>query len=476
MNAHVRKVLHQLGDIALPAVGWGLCRVLGLAAWHLTSRRAATLRNLHLAFPEKPPGWHEAIARQSVDRMFEMFLIPLLAPWLSERALDRRFTIRPETRRTLEGGKAGPVLIVPHSTMTETLVLLPHVAPRIPPITALYRPLDWQPANRYVLWARGRWGLRLHSRKEGLIEARNALRRNESLGVLFDQNAQSAGSLVLFFGRVCSATDLPGMLAAKTGKAVHLLYPRRTGFMRCEMTLLPFEAGTTPGTITARSAKRLEDEMRRKDAICADWLWAHQRWKLRDGFDSKLNLDQKKSYLDESLRLEGSSELPRRTPFCVRLPGEDDMARHIIHFLPRLRQARPDVFWIVVAPASICHELREGFHYDRLEPFIGPPRLPHVLTGLRELWVDTHFCLYPDADVARERKLSNARKVFGISSTGQRDKRGIALWKAPADLLEPEYYEKLAAAFFEACGLRSDANVLQMKAADDSRADERKVE
>lgn len=463
------RVVQSLASTVMPPAAWLLCKGLGALTWHFTSRRQVALRNLHLAFPDKPAGWHERIARRSTERMFEMFLVPLLGPWFTERERLRRFRITPEGRQILESHQDGMVILIPHTTLTESMVMVAGMA-RIPPATALYRPLDFKPADRYVRWARSRWGLTLHSRKEGLIEARAALARNETMAVLFDQNAQKAGSLVISFGRVCSATDLPGLLAAKMRKPVVLLYPRRTGFLRCEITVLPFDAGTTAATITQRSTLRLEEEMRRRDAACMDWLWAHQRWKLRDTWGEKLNLDQKKSYIDEGLKQLGLDTIPRNTPFSVRLPAEVDDARLVVPLLPRLRAGRPDVFWIVVAPSSICHELREGEHYDRLDPFSSPSRVPHVLSGLRDLWIDTHFCLYPGADVAQERRWCNARKVFGIDRSRQTNRKAVALWKAPEPLLEDDRYGELVNAFLEACGLHPAPNGCMDADVKDSKA------
>jgi lauroyl/myristoyl acyltransferase len=464
--AEIEPYLRRCADFILPPMGWLLCKALGFLTWHFTSRRNATLRNLPLAFPGKPWGWHDKIARQSVQRMFEMFLVPLITPWLSEGEISRRFRMPPATRAVLGNNPEGLVILTPHMTLVESGTFIFKLAPEMPPPIVLYRPLDFGPADRYVRWARSRWGVRPHSRRDGLIAARDALSRKQSVAILFDQNAQWVGALVLSFGRVCSATDLPGMLAAKLHKPVVLIYPRRTGFLRCEMDVPDFDPGDNAATITARSTKRLEDEMRRKDSACADWLWAHQRWKLRDSFGDKLNLNAKKNYLAESMRAYGLDALPRRTPFCIRLPAETDAARMAVPLLPRLRQARPDVFWTVIAPSDISHELREGEHYDRLEPFNDPSRLPHVLSGLRSQWIDTYFCLRPDANAARERRLCNARKVFGISTRIQRDRKGVALWLAPENLLESDRFADLATAFLKACGLPDNASA----AAGDARA------
>jgi len=84
--------------------------------------------------------------------------------------------------------------------------------------------------------------MRLLSRREGFAEALAILRRKGCVGVLFDQNAGTRGPHPPH-GRVCSSTELPGLLAAKFGAELRTFYPRRTAFWR-----VTFESNPVPST------------------------------------------------------------------------------------------------------------------------------------------------------------------------------------------------------------------------------------
>jgi heptosyltransferase-2 len=123
--------------------------------------------------------------------------------------------------------------------------------------------------------------MRLLSRRGGFAEALGILRGNGCVGVLFDQNAGHQGALTLLLGRVCSSTELPGVLAAKFGAELRTFYPRRTAFWRVTFESEPVAFdGTAPGATLALN-RWFEAAMADED-LCASWLWAHDRWRNQD--------------------------------------------------------------------------------------------------------------------------------------------------------------------------------------------------
>ena len=60
------------------------------------------------------------------------------------------------------------------------------------------------------------------------------LRKGGAVVFLFDQNAGSRGALTLFMDRVCSTSELAGLLAEKCKARVGFIYPERTGFHACD--------------------------------------------------------------------------------------------------------------------------------------------------------------------------------------------------------------------------------------------------
>src|SRR5579862_2461374 len=118
--------------------------------------------------------------------------------------------------------------------------------------------------------------MRFLSRRDGFAEALKILRRRGCIGVLFDQNAGGQGALTTLFGRVCSTTELPGLLATRLGAELRTFYPRRTGFWRVEFESDPVaHDGTTEGATIALN-RWLEAALAEED-LGASWLWAHDR-------------------------------------------------------------------------------------------------------------------------------------------------------------------------------------------------------
>ncbi len=441
----------------LPPLAWLLCRTLGLATWFFTNRRNTAIRNLALAFPEKDAAWHRKMAFASVLGMFEMFTIPLVLPHIGNAAVRRRFSLAPGAAdRFRAATKDHPTIFAtPHCAMMEALAVLPALDKDVTHVTTVYRPLDFRPADRLVLRARQHWGMKLISRRDGLLGLRKELAAGQSVGILFDQNALTAGALILSFGRVCSATDLPGILASKLHLSCNLVHPIRTGFLRARIDVIPIESDGSAADITARTSLCLEKILRENEDACADWMWAHRRWNsfhARSGAAS-LNLEAHRSYLAESLKAMGLAELPRRQPFCLRLPSDPALASIAAQWMPALRAARPDVRWIVVAPGLAATHFREGENCDRLVT----TRRGHVESALRSIrteYPQIYFSLEPDSDLKAESAACHAEYKAGISTQTACRKTRRVVFITPPERLAKDEFGKLLADFFAFCGLR----------------------
>jgi len=446
----------RIADVILPPLAWLVCRILGLLTWFLTSRRHIAIRNLALAFPDKPASWHRRMAFTSIMRMLEMFAIPLVLPLISDNEARRRFRLAPGAKDRFDAiVKNGPAIIqTPHSATSESLVIVPMLYPGFK-ITTVYRPLDFRPADRLVLRARMHWGMKLLSRKDGLLGLRKSIASGDSIGIFFDQNALS-GALILSFGQVCSTTDLPGILAAKLHLPCYLVNPVRTGFLRAQFAISEIENDGTVGDITARTSLYLENILRGDEEACSDWMWAHRRWNsvhARAG-SASLNLDSHRNFLAESLRAAGLAAMPRRQPFCLRLPANPSLANIAAGWLPRLRAARPDVRWIVVSPSLAASAFREGENCERLVTF-NRGGIESALRTLRTEYTQIYFSLEPDCDLRAESNWCRSEYQIGISTrTAYRKARKVAFITAP-ERLEMEAFDALLADFFAYCGLRA---------------------
>jgi len=125
--------------------------------------------------------------------------------------------------------------------------------------------------------SRERFGMKLVSRREGFGRLMQTVRNGHIAAVLFDQTTQT-GSLWRFMGSPCAVTELPGIIAQRFKCAARIFWAERTGFWRCRLRMEALQATDSIG-LTIESNAWLERQLRSGDDVCANWLWAHDRWK-----------------------------------------------------------------------------------------------------------------------------------------------------------------------------------------------------
>lgn len=423
--------LDRLGYCLIWLLGWvlailptacseSLCRGLGAGVWRFSSRRHTILSQLERAFPDRPYAWRCDIGQRHCARMLEMFLLIIVLRHWSEATIRKRFRIGSSLQDLLDqNASTRPIFFaIPHSALMESLTVIPLLARNCPPVITLYRPLDSKAAEVYVNEARERWGADLVARREGLLKAKNHLASGKGIvGVLFDQSPGEFGHLLLFFNRVCTATNLPGLLIAKARALPVFLHTRREGFWRgtIEGEALPESASAAETVVTINRA--LEDHLRKDDEACANWLWAHKRWKGPQQRGHALEFPRRKSYLKEQMRMLGLSELPRRTRILLRLDPRPELLPTARRLLRVVRSQRPDaVFWLLVP---------EGLAFGRfgqIEQVITLPAEPKnrqaEIKRIRSQSVDMLFSLDPSRSAVAENRAIKAQFSAGVVLPG----------------------------------------------------------
>jgi ADP-heptose:LPS heptosyltransferase len=244
-------------------------------------------------------------------------------------------------RDGLVNGKVPQLLLIPHQTLTEALVFLPHLL-NLPKdawsIKVIYRPFSSKSMEKFIHKSRERFGVRLLSRKNGLVEAAHAVKNGECVGVLFDQDAGQSGLWMILCGRVASTTPLPEVLCKGVQVNVLAVYTRRRGFLRASFENEVLDGG---GSGVSHSMNAWLENMLQNDSLFrSDWLWSHRRWKRSER--EVLNLRVAKSQLVESCRCHGWVELPKNFRIFIRMAnwlGDIVMAIPIIR---AIRRSRPD--------------------------------------------------------------------------------------------------------------------------------------
>jgi heptosyltransferase II len=397
-----------------------LAAVLGeLVWWVVPRRRRQMLYALSRAFPQRSDADLRRMARQSARWTMETALLAAAMPHLTVQQLRRIGHLSESSVAAIDAAarKAKPYLLCsPHMGAWELLTSLPvFYDGTLPPIGVIFRPLNHPGINEMVVRTRERFGMRLLSRKEGFSDAMRILRDGGVVGILFDQNAGPQGSLIPFLGRPASATDLPGLLAERFEADCAALYSHRTGFWRYEIRFKTLELPYDRDAVTLSLNRWLEELLSSDDALCASWLWMHNRWKQGEKPEARLGLQAKRSLLSHA------NPLPKRFRLWLRLPESDGAVEAIAALLPRLMAARPDAEITVLAPNKLASRLQQvlGAAPDRLV-FLSP-NAPERRAQLARLQVpDTVVLFDPDPAAAREAAATGARQRFGFAGPSSR--------------------------------------------------------
>ncbi|MDR2677010.1 MAG: hypothetical protein LBB26_00375 [Puniceicoccales bacterium] len=326
----------------LKPVAWVLGRLFFLLA---RNRRRILLGNLsHVFSAEK--SWDEIvqIARISSVRLMELGMFALASPFFPRWRIRRNFRLEGNWDRfceRLRSRKSPQLLLIPHQTLTEALVFLPLLldleVDRLP-LGIIYRPFKRKAIEQYICRTRGRFGVRMLSRKGGLAEASHLMRKGGCVGLLFDQYAGGAGALTTLCGRVTSSTLLPEILCRENSAETFVLHARRDGFWRATFVIEPISTGADD--LTDAMNGWLEKHLRGDEIFRNSWLWVHNRWKRPVG--EILNLHGRKQRLEQSCKYYGYTRLPRQFRIFVHMPERIYAAAMALPILRAIRESRPD--------------------------------------------------------------------------------------------------------------------------------------
>jgi heptosyltransferase II len=382
-------------------------------------RRRLVLSNLHHAFPEQPLAWHRRIGRESCRRLIETALLSLATPFLDEERYRTIVAASPELLEAYARQRSDPaatLICSPHLCYWEAQTAMPLIIPHpFPEFGIIFRPLDHDAANTFVKSSRERFGMRLLSRKEGFAEALKILRRRGFVGILFDQNAGLQGALSLLFDRVCSTTELPGLMAEKFNARVYGIFPRRRAFWRVEISVQSIPHDGTGAAVTLGLNRWLEQLLRSDENHCASWLWAHDRWRNQDMPSRRFRLEAKRDLLAADVAARGYATVPRRTRIWIRLPnwlGDVVMA---VPLLRTLRQSRPDAEVTLVAKPAFLPLLQSWGIADRVHavPSQGSGYFAHF-RALKTAFVDVWLLFTNSTRGDLEAWLAGSRQRFGM--------------------------------------------------------------
>lgn len=262
----------------------GLCKILAVVALaSLAGRRKLVLSNLKIGFPEFT-GWARLkTAFRSVSNSIEQGLLLFVWPHLNEAKLKQMFSLDETNLYKLNkanGQKSGVLWLIPHFCHADALSITPLYIGEGHGVHALYRPLRNEVVNSFVKSSRERFDVVTIDRKDGgMLKTLRVLKKGYTLATLFDQNAGGAGTKLKFFGKYCSCTTLPDILAEKYKPQVLFVYTRRIGFWKSSIGVEEMGEPGTDELVIEKANRWLENKLRSDVALRESWLWLHQRWK-----------------------------------------------------------------------------------------------------------------------------------------------------------------------------------------------------
>lgn len=379
--------------------------------------------------------------------MIETALFVLVSPFLSKSQIRRQFRVSDEALRLSEESRAEQkplVVLVPHCRLMEAITFLPVLIEQgFPEVGVIYRPLKNPKLEDWILRTRQRFGLRMLSRREGFLDAVHILDSGGAVAILFDQNAGTIGSLTTFMDRLCSTTELPGLLAVKGRATIYAAWVESngtpfSGIIRGDR--LPSSRDVLTTTFNAN--QWLENKLRTDTDFCANWLWMHDRWRHQDQAHCRFSLHSRRNVLRETMEFQGRTALPRNFRILIRMPNWLGDVLMSLPLIKALRASRPDAEISLLAAPPLKEFLTASGVADHIITL--PPRgigyLPRI-RKLRHLYFDTHLILTHSTRSDIEGLLIGAPQRFGRIIPGRRRIGLTHPWKQPEDIDESHIHQ-----------------------------------
>jgi KDO2-lipid IV(A) lauroyltransferase len=257
---------------------------------HLLAFRVAKLRvamvdgNLAKAFPDRTPQERAQLAARYRRNITDVAMEVLKGFAISPRELRDRVRLDglEPVRARLDAGQ--PVMLVAAHHCNWEWMLLALSLDLGHPLHAIYKPMKNGTAERAFHWLRTRFGGRLTPAKQIVPEILRRKDEVRAIAMLGDQvPTTSPSKFWTKFLTQDTAFYMGGEeIARAAGYPVYAIEMERVARGRYVARVVPLASAgdglEVPKEVTRRYAQRLEAHIR---AHPADWLWSHNRWKLK---------------------------------------------------------------------------------------------------------------------------------------------------------------------------------------------------
>jgi KDO2-lipid IV(A) lauroyltransferase len=280
------KTVALLPESAATRFGRGAARLY----FRLARSRARILReNLTRAFPEKSASEIRRLARECAGNLGAAFMEFLESSRLTREDILTRVALAGEEHFAAARARGkGVFLLSAHFGSWELGAIRAGLISE--PISSVVRPLDNPLLERELAERRTRLGNRVIAKKDAAREILRAIRNQETVAILVDQNVLAEEAVfVPFFGRPAATTPSLALFQLKTDAAVVPVFTWPLGGgryrLQFEKPILAEEFGSVGDRREERVRKATERYMAETEkAVRGDpaaWLWMHNRWRTR---------------------------------------------------------------------------------------------------------------------------------------------------------------------------------------------------
>jgi KDO2-lipid IV(A) lauroyltransferase len=262
-------------------------RTIAWLGYHIAGRqRRSGMRNLQMAFPHLSDVERGQILQASFRNLGRLLVEFTHFPQLRKDNISRLVS-HDGLENYLEGLRRGRgvIFMTAHFGAWE-LSSFAHALFGYP-LKFLVRPIDNERVENLISAYRTASGNAPIQRRSATRDVLKALRRNEAVGILFDQNTTlSEGVFAEFFGIPAATTPSIALFALRTGAAVipgFLIWEENLGKhrLRLDPPVQLIETGDVDRDVLENTKlfnRILEGYIRQYPD---QWLWIHRRWKTR---------------------------------------------------------------------------------------------------------------------------------------------------------------------------------------------------
>ncbi len=265
----------------------GLLERIAMLGYAFDARhRRIALRNLALAFPDKPREELLGIVRSVFRNLGRVLAEIQFIPRLNKDNLAEYITIEgAENFWRAEAKGKGVFFLTAHFGNWEWMAAtFPIWSNRV--LHVVVRPLDNPLFDRMVERLRTFTGNQTIAKQKAMARILQALKKNEMVGILLDQNmAWQEGVFVDFFGELACTNVGLALAALKTGSPVLPAFNIRQEDGRYRVVIEPELPLIRTGNKELDVAKNTELFTKTIERYVRNypdhWFWLHQRWKTR---------------------------------------------------------------------------------------------------------------------------------------------------------------------------------------------------